>query len=227
MKSYSKVAILKPAYNEEKNIEEVIKRVKKHVKGSKILVIDDGSQDKTYEIAKSMKVLSLKHKKNKGKGEALKTGFKKIKSMKNIDKIIIIDADLQLYAKDAPRIINALDDYDFVMGHRNKKIMPWRHRVGNFVWRNAFNIFFKQRMQDTNCGYIGIKKKIIKNMTVHGGYIIENSMLISAVRNNIRIGQVPVSVNYDKVSGYGRGIRMVLGVLFFIIIEGIKYRLKV
>jgi hypothetical protein len=66
--------------------------------------------------------------------------------------------------------------------------------------------------------------KEIKN--IHGGYIIENSILSDAIKNGIRVKQVPVKVFYHKKSGIKRGIRVVLGVLIFILKEGLKYRLS-
>jgi len=219
-----KIGALLPAYNEEKNIRAVIKDVKKYLPKAKIVVVDDGSVDKTVEIAKKEKVLIIRHKKNKGKGEALKTG---IQYFKKSDAIIIIDTDRQYFAKDAPKFVSALQKADFVMGCRNFSKVPFRHRLGNLVWRTAFNIFFGTNLKDTNCGFIGMSKNAMKKIkNVHGGYIIENSMLADAVKTGLKIAQVPVSVSYKHVSGVPRGVRMVLGVLFFIITEGIRYRIE-
>ena len=74
--SLQKIGILLPAYNEEKNIAKVINECKKFFPKALILVVDDGSKDATASIARKLGVIVISHKRNMGKGEALKTGFK-------------------------------------------------------------------------------------------------------------------------------------------------------
>jgi glycosyltransferase involved in cell wall biosynthesis len=220
-----RTAALIPAYNEENNILEVIRKLKRLRTFYKIIVIDDGSKDRTREIAKKTRVIVISHKKNKGKGEAIKTGLKYIKKMRKVDGVVIIDADMQYEPKESLKIIEKLKEADFVMGYRNFSKIAFRHRLGNFVWKTTFNILFGTSLKDTNCGLVGLSKKCFDKLKVHGGYIIENSMLASAVKGNIKIYQVPVKVKYKNISTVRRGIKMVLGVLIFIIKEGLDYRL--
>ena len=226
----SRTAIILPAYNEEKNIEIVIKEAKKFLPNSLVIVVDDGSKDRTFELAKKAGAVVLRHEKNKGKGEAIKTGFNYLKD-KNIYYIIVADADRQYDVKDAKKFIEALEEgkADFVMGKRNWSTVPFRHRLGNLIWRKCFNFLFKRKLEDTNCGFVAFSRKAMEKMKdcIHGGYILEDEMLVAMVKNNLKIAQVPVKVTYRKKSGISRGIRMVLGVLIFILIEGIKYRLKI
>lgn len=218
-----------PAYNEEDTIEEVIRRITKD--SSLIpLVIDDGSVDGTYHIAKKTGAAVIRHKKNKGKGEALKTGLNYIrKNYPRIKYIVIIDGDLQYPPEETFKVLKPLKkgEADFVMGYRKWKTIPLRHRLGNFVWRISFNLLFRTNLKDTNCGLVGFTRKSIGKIgNIHGGYIIDNMMLAKAVENGLRIKQVLVSVHYREKSGIRRGIRMVLGNLIFIVTEGIKYRLS-
>ncbi len=221
----SKTIIVVPAYNEEKNIPSLIKNIKTYLGNTKVLLIDDGSTDKTTAVAKKLGITVITHYQNRGKGEALYTAFNYIRK-KNFDKIIIMDADLQFSAKDVPKIAKALNSYDFIMGRRNWKKVPFRHRLGNVVWRSVFNLFYGTKLKDTNCGLIGLNKKIITKIKVRGGYIVENMMLSSAIKNNIEIGQVPVNVSYHVIHGLQRGARVVSGVFLFIVIDGLKYRLS-
>ena len=226
----SKVALILPAYNEEKNIEIVIKEAKKFMPNSLIIVVDDGSKDRTFELAKKSGVIVLRHEKNKGKGEAIKTGFNYLKD-KNIDYIIVADADRQYNIKDAQKFLKALKEEkaDFVMGKRDWSKVPLRHRLGNFIWRTSFNLLFGKNLEDTNCGFVAFSRKAMEKIKdyIHGGYILEDEMLIAAVKNNFKIAQFPVEVYYKKKSGILRGIRMIFGVLIFILIEGIKFRFKI
>jgi glycosyltransferase involved in cell wall biosynthesis len=225
----SKSAIILPAYNEEENIEIVIKEAKKFLPNSLIIVVDDGSKDRTFELAKKSGVIVLRHEKNRGKGEAIKTGFNYLKD-KTIDYFIVADTDRQYSIRDAPKFLKALKEEraDFVMGKRDWSKVPLRHRFGNLIWRTTFNFLFGKKLEDTNCGFVAFSKKAMEKIKdyIHGGYILEDEMLVAAVKNNFKIAQVPVGVSYRKRSGFLRGIRMVLGVLIFILVEGIKYRLK-
>ena len=73
------------------------------------IVIDDGSTDRTYEIAKKMNIVVIKHSENKGKGEALKTGFNFIlKNLPKIRNVVIVDADMQYSPKDSIKILDPL-----------------------------------------------------------------------------------------------------------------------
>jgi glycosyltransferase involved in cell wall biosynthesis len=221
---------LVPTYNEEKNIAEVLRRLKK-LRGVQAIVIDDGSTDKTVEIAKKSGVKIIQHDYNKGKGETIKTGFDYVlKHDFGIKNVVLIDADMQYLPNDMPRLLQPLKEgkADFVIGSRNWNNVPFRHKLGNFVWRTTFNVMFGTNLIDTNCGYMALTKRAVEKVkNVHGGYIIENKMIADAVRNGLRIRQVPVRIFYRHKSKVPRGIRVVLGVLIFIITEGIKYRLGI
>jgi len=223
-----KVYGLIPAYNEEENIQEVISRLK-NIKIIPI-VVNDGSTDRTNELAKKRRVIVLKHEKNKGKGEALKTGFKYIiQKCKDAKYIVIIDADMQYPPEESIKLVKPLQQgADFVTGYRNLKELPFRHRLGNCVWKGFFNLLFGTKFKDTNCGFMALTRKAVEKIkNIHGGYIIENSLFIEALKNNLRIEQVPIKVNYEKISGIFRGIRVEFSVLIFIIKEGFKYRLGI
>ena len=215
-----------PAYNEEKNIYEVVKRLRKM--NFKVIVIDDGSKDKTYELAKKAGAIVLRHKTNKGKGEALNTAFEYARK-KNIKNLVIIDADLQYLPEEARKLLESVKnkEADLVMGFRDWKRVPFRHKLGNFVWRKIFNFLFGAKLKDTNCGYMAFGERAINEIeNIHGGYIIENSILAEAIKKNLRIKQIHVKVFYHKKSKVLRGIRVVIGVLIFIIKEGLRYKLS-
>lgn len=219
--------VIIPAYNEEKTIREVVLRSKKQK--VKVVVVNDGSVDTTPKIVKKLGVVLINHKRRKGKGEAIKTGLKYV--IKNYPKakyMVLMDADLQYLPEDIPKILNPLKkgEADIVMGYRNWKKIPFRHRIGNFVWRKSFNLLFGTDFKDTNCGFIGLNKRAAEKIVnvLRGGYIIENTILASALKNKLKIKQVPITVIYKKKSKILRGVKMVLGVLMFILKEGFKYR---
>src|SRR3972149_3199680 len=100
----SRLGVLLPAYNEEENIQTVIDETMAHLPGSEIVVVDDGSADNTFELAMSKGVTVLKHEKNRGKGEALRTGFKYFLNQ-SVDFVIVSDTDSQYKLEEAPKIL--------------------------------------------------------------------------------------------------------------------------
>jgi dolichol-phosphate mannosyltransferase len=222
---------LVPAHNEAENIEELILKLKKH-KDIKLVVVDDGSTDGTPEIVKKLGVTLLTQKVRRGKGQALKDGFLYIlKKHPNVKNVILIDADMQYLPEDVQKILEPLkkEEVDLVAGYRDFSDIPIRHMLGNFVWKTFFNILFGTNFKDTNCGFMAMTKETMKKMVdvMYGGYIIENAMYIQAVKNKMRVKQIPVTVNYNEKSKVIRGIRVVAGVLIFILKEGFKYRLGI
>lgn len=216
-----------PAFNEEKTIAEVISRLKKI--DLDFIVIDDGSTDRTYEIVKKSGTTVIRHEKNKGKGEALKTGFTHVMyNYPDVKNVVLVDSDLQYDPEDSLKLLKPLENgsADFVMGYRDWSTVPFRHRLGNLVWRTSFNSFFGTEFKDTNCGIMALSRKAIETIKgTYGGYIIENKMLMDMLKNDLKIEQVPVRVHYKRKKGILGGLRMVLGCLIFILREGIKYRL--
>ena len=222
----SRFAII-PAYNEEKNIEQLVNEINKL--GIKPIVIDDGSSDNTFNICTNNGTIVLRHDTNKGKGEAIKTGLDYLlKNHPEFTHIVLMDADMQYHPEEALKIFNALENNnsDFMMGHRDWGEVPFRHQLGNFVWRNVFNIIFRTNFKDTNCGLVGFNRNAVEKLKDHiiGGYIVDNSILIGAIKNNLKIDQVPVKVSYHRKSKVTRGVRIVLGVLLYILKEGFRYR---
>ena len=214
-----------PAYNEEKTIEEVIKRVKNYAFP---IVVDDGSKDRTFEIAKKL-AITIKHKRNMGKGFAVRSGIEFIlKNYKDVEAIVLIDADLQHLPEEIPKLVKKLKYYDFVQGCRNWKEVPFRHKFANFLWRLVFNIFFGANVKDLGNGFIAMKPYVAKSILneLGGGYIIEARMLKKCIENNFKIGYQKVTVKYYKKSRILRGIKVTFGILFYILKEGIKYRMK-
>jgi glycosyltransferase involved in cell wall biosynthesis len=224
-----KIYGLIPAYNEEKNIREVVRRIRKM--NITPVVIDDASSDGTYDAAKKSGAITLRHVKNSGKAEAIKTGIKFLRK-KKFDYVILIDADLQYLPEESVLLLEPLKrgEADFVAGYRDfSKIPFFRHRLGNFVWKTSFNLLFGTKFKDTNCGFVAMNRKAanIISRRLYGGYILENSMFISVLKNRLRMKQVKVSVRYHRSSAVGRGIRVVAGVSFHIFREGVKHRLGI
>jgi glycosyltransferase involved in cell wall biosynthesis len=224
----SKIGILLPAYNEEENIRQIIDSAKKHINDAEIVVIDDGSRDRTEAWARAARAYVIRHSRNLGKGEAVKTGFNFFLNQSKAEFVVIVDADGQYMTEEVPALVRPLQQRsaDVVMGCRNWAGKPLRHRMGNIVWKHCFNMLFGTHFEDTNCGFMAFTRDALSRMKkIGGGYIIESEILVEAIRNKLKVQQVPVTVRYGKKSHLFRGIRVVLGVLVFINKEGLRYRL--
>jgi len=206
-----KIAVI-PAYNEEKNISDVIKETKKYV--DKIIVVDDGSKDKTYDIAKVD--LKLRHIVNMGKGCSLKTGFMAALNS-GADIIITLDADGQHDPSEIPKLINCLkrNKLDAVIGYRTRNPnMPGLFKFGNNFINNSLNVLFGLKVRDSQSGFRVFNAKSCKNLNWSScDYAVETEMLINIRRLGLKCGEVPIKTTYhDKY----KGTTVIDGMLIFL-----------
>jgi len=198
MKTYIVIA----AYNEEKKISNVIKDIKKQGYNN-VVVVDDGSKDKTYKIAKKENIIVLKHIINLGKGAAIKTGCD-YAIKKGAKILILIDADGQHEPKEIPRFIKALQNVDIVFGYRKfNKNMPKILKIGNLGLNLFTKLLFKINLRDTQSGYKAIKTKIYKKIKwTSNNYSMETEIIAKVGENKLRYSQIPIKTIYlDKSKG--------------------------
>ncbi|MDR0900160.1 MAG: glycosyltransferase family 2 protein [Methanobrevibacter sp.] len=215
----TKIIAIIPAYNEEIALGSIILRTKQYV--DRVLVIDDGSNDKTKEIAKLAGAELIIHEKNQGKGIALKTGFEAIE---NEDIIITIDGDGQHNPDEIPILIKAIIDEkaDFVNGSRyiegNDDETPGYRRVGQKVLDKATNLSTGLEITDSQSGFRAFSKIAIPHFKFKdAGFAIESEMLSDASKADLKIIEVPITVRYDVDSSTKNPISHGVGVLIQII----------
>jgi glycosyltransferase involved in cell wall biosynthesis len=229
MKNGKRIFAIVPAYNEEKSIKDVVFRLRKS--GISPIVVDDHSSDRTATLAKKSGAVVIVQKSNTGKGQAMRAGIDYVlKNHPKAEFMVFIDADMQYMPEDARKMVDILKSAkaDIATGCRNWNAVPFRHKLGNFVWRSTFNTLFGTKLRDTNCGLMALRKDAVEKIkdSIKGGYIMENSMFIEALKKKLKIKQVEVSVSYKKISTVKHGMKTVGGVLLFIIKEGVSYRIK-
>jgi len=213
-----KTAIVIPALNEEKNVGIVTKEAKRSIRNSIIIVVDDGSNDNTSKIAKNAGAIVIKNKKNLGKMESTKKAVRHISNKyPNVEVLALIDADRQYSASDIPKIVKPIVEgkADFVVGKRSLKNIPYfRHRFGIFVISLVFNTMNGTDFKDTVCGLRAISVNTFKKMRLFSsGYAIETEMLVEALKNKMKIKEIPVKVNY-RISHTGRkGTTMAINII--------------
>jgi len=197
-----KIVIVVPVYNEEKHLDSFLKDLIKTE--FEIVVVDDGSNDSSYEIVKKYKVHLLRHKINLGKGAAMKTGAEAAFSL-GADAVVFMDSDGQHKVEDLPEFIKKINEgYDVVLGSRNLGLkVPLVRFLGNKFASVLINLLFSIYISDILCGFRAVTKKAYKKMDLESqGYGIETEMVIKIKQNKLKYCEVPVAtVYYDKVKG--------------------------
>lgn len=194
--------VLIPAYNASLTVSELIEKVSEFIDKSDIVVIDDGSEDQTFRIAQRTGVVVLKHEKNKGKGEVLKTGFKYALE-KNFEAILTIDADLQ---HDPSSIVDFLkktsENFNgIIIGTRNihLKRMPLARWLSNNLTSMILSILSGQTIRDSQSGYRLISTQVLKKVKLKAKkYDLESEILVKAGRKGFKIEKIPIETIYHE-----------------------------
>ena len=192
MKPYKVIAVI-PAYNEGKNIEGVIKKVRKYV--SKVIVVNDGSKDETGEISRISGAFVINLKRNMGVGFASRIGLKKASSLKP-DVIIFLDGDGQLDPVYIPKFIDAIKKgADYVYGWRDLSNYPIDRKIGNWGLTFLSNLFCPTGIKDNECGYRAIKFEAAKKLNLKANrYEREMDFIYEVWRNKLKISFVKIKV---------------------------------
>ncbi len=206
-----KITILIPCYNEAEGIGKVIDNVPNGKLANlgyktEVIVIDNNSTDNTIEIARSKgsKVVSEK---KQGKGNAIRTGFKKISNDSHY--IIMLDGDNTYKPKEIPRLIEPLENdfCDVVVGSRlegkiNIGSLSHTHRLANWFFTFLVRRLYLVNTTDICTGYFAWKKEVIDDLSPHiksEGFAIEAEMITKMARLGYKIFSVPIT--YDKREG--------------------------
>jgi len=195
--------VIIPAYNEEKYISAVIKKTKKYCKN--IIVVDDGSKDKTVHLVKKEQVDLLQHKKNAGKGIALKTGCN-YAVKKGAEILIVLDADGQHDPSFIPAFISAITKQkkDIVFGARKfSRQMPFLFRFGNWFISMTISALHGIRLKDTQSGFRAFTAQAYKKIKwTASRYAVESEMIARAGRKGLKYVEIDIPTIYkDKYKG--------------------------
>ena len=200
-KSNNNIAIVIPAYNEEATIKDVVQSALKQCEI--VIVIDDGSKDKTIEALDGLAITLIRHDVNKGKAASLWDGF--MAALKEgVDGIITIDGDGQHSADDIPLLLNKSAEYpnDIIIGARlaDKSVIPakryYANKVANFWvgWAAGYPI------ADSQSGFRLYPKILFENLEIstEHGFVFESEILIKAAQAGVYSHPVKIPAVYKK-----------------------------
>ena len=218
-----------PAYNEEKAIKSVVECALKY---GDVLVVDDGSDDNTYNLAKSADVKIVKHEKNMGKGAAIKSGLKEALNS-NYDVLILLDGDGQHNPDCIPSFISNMDGNELVIGSRFKKGNPenmpvWR-KLSNKITTNLIKFGTGYRLTDSQSGFRAISRNAAGLFLdiKYNDYLYESEMFYRAARHNIKVSEAPIPCTYGDEKSYVTKMHALKYILFIIGLLGRKLKIRV
>ncbi len=196
--SVPSISVVLPAFNEEKNLPATVTVLSRALKDLRldyeIIVVDDGSIDRTHAVAQSRcvgnpRVRLISHASNRGYGAAVRSGF----SAARCDLIFLTDADGQFSFGALPGFVAQIDGFDAVIGYRRGRADA-RHRllisvVGNWIARRVFGL----RARDINCAFKLIRRDALRAISLGSdGAMISTELLAQARQAGWRMKELPV-----------------------------------
>ena len=198
------VTIIIPAYNEEKTIGNIISDTASIMDSMdvpyEIIIINDGSTDKTGLIASNYKATVLSNEKNQGKGYSIRKALLQAQG----EIIVTMDSDGEHMPKEIPDLINPLfNGTDIVAGSRfmghNTHVTTKINRIGNFMFNTAIMALTGKRVTDSQTGFRAIKRDVMDKLSLESdGYEIETEITVKGLRNGFVFEEKPISCERRK-----------------------------
>lgn len=208
------LSVFLPAYNEEENIKKVVTGtasvLKKIAKSWEVIVVDDGSQDKTAEIVKRLsqkdpRIRVISHPVNRGYGGALKTGF----SESRYPWVAFMDSDGQFDFSEIRKFLSYTKKADLVLGYRMNRADSLLRKIYTFGWLIIARILLGLDARDYSCGFKLIKKKVfeaVKPLEAEEK-VTQIEFLVKAKRQGFAFAEVGVS-HFPRKAGQPTGANL-------------------
>lgn len=207
-----------PAYNEEGNVEAVVREaletLPRFADDFEIIVVDDGSRDRTPELADALaasdpRVRVVHHRPNRGYGGAVRSGL--LASQKAF--IFYTDGDRQFRLDDFERLTSAIDGVDGVIGYRTRRRDPWRRRFTAWVYNRIIRILFGSTIRDVDCAFKLFRREVFERASLDrvrsDGAFFSAEMLLTLRASGIKLREVPVP-HYPRTVGENTGASMTI-----------------
>ena len=214
--------VIVPAFNEEEGLPVTLDKLQRVIDDSyEVIVVDDGSTDRTPEVARQFPCRFIRHQINQGKGQALRTGIEHARG----DKVIWIDADDTYPVENIPSMAEALKEYDVVVGSRVQGYdnIPRFNRLGNWVFRTMIKVLYGFQAHDPCTGLYGARKPYLQRMGLTSKrFAIEPEISIKSSRMKLKTLDIPLQyrprVGETKLNAIRVGFEdlgVILGLVFW------------
>lgn len=221
--------VMMPAYNASGTIASVFERIPDATlkRITEFIVVDDGSTDATARIAEELKqkypIKLLRHEKNMGYGAAQKTGYNQAKE-DNADITVMLHSDGQYAPELLLEMIEPIEngEADVVGGSRSlggsmlEGGMPIYKYAGNVLLTKLENLVFKANLHSYHSGYKAYSKKALELIPYEkysNEYYFDSEMLVGAIRNKLKIAEIPIPTRYAGEKSYLNPIKYGIGIL--------------
>ena len=222
-----KLSVIMPVYNEERTIQEIVKRVLEVPLEKELVIVDDCSNDRTSELLKvyvnKAEIKVLRHEKNQGKGAAIRTGIQAATG----DMIIIQDADLEYDPAEYPILVKPIVEgrADVVYGSRFlglHRVFFFYHYLGNKFLTFLTNLLYNTMLTDMETCYKVFRAEVLKGITIKSHrFNFEPEITAKVFKKKLRVYEMPISYyGRDYSEGKKIGLRDVLPAIWAIL----KYR---
>jgi glycosyltransferase involved in cell wall biosynthesis len=216
----SSVVAVIPAYNEARFIGSVVLLTREYV--DEVIVVDDGSTDDTAIIARKAGAIVVQHPVNRGKGEALNTGFKKAHELLLPTAVVTLDGDWQHLPEELPDVVKPIIEgqADVVIGSRYLKHtskVPFQRILGHAGFTRMINLLSGTRVTDSQSGFRAFSLDAVQQIKFTSrGFSVESEMQFVASDRALRVVEVPITIRYldhPKRSLFQHGFKVLTGIL--------------
>lgn len=205
------LSVFFPAYNEQDNIVQTVEDAVSVLKSLdlewEILIINDGSKDRTVEEAEKLEkkypqVRLVNHPKNMGYGQALKTGFTEAK----YPWVVFLDSDGQFKFEEIKELLKYTDEADVILGYRLNRADPFQRRIFTWGWKMLAMVLLGLNVKDYSCGFKLIKRQVFEDISPIESEekVTQIEMLIKAKRKGYKFAEVGVH-HYPRLHGVPTG----------------------
>ena len=213
MPKVSSLSVFFPCYNEEANVENMVRVAQRALpeiaEKWEVIPVNDGSKDRTGEIIDRLakedpNVHPVQHEKNKGYGGAVISGYNASKC----DFVFFTDGDLQFDLREITLLIEKLDEGDLVLGYRKNRRDAWHRKLNAFMWGSWVKFLCGFQVRDVDCAFKLIKRKVIDKVQLSaGGAMVSTELLARANKAGFRFVEVGVT-HYPRVAGTQTGAKI-------------------
>lgn len=224
-----KVVVVMPAYNAEKTLKKTYDDIPKGV-AQEIILVDDGSHDKTVKVAKKLGLTTVVHPQNRGYGGNQKTCYTSALS-NGADVVVMIHPDYQYDSTLTKEMVQPILDgrFEVMLGSRIRTRqealsggMPLYKYISNRFLTMVENIILGQNLSEYHTGFRAFDKKVLHHLPFHkfsDDFVFDQEILISAIKSGFKVGEIPVpvryfpeasSINFRRSAIYGLGTLLAL-----------------